>query len=1356
MRAPARPAAALALLLAAACTSERLPTSAVPTDARAPIAAVASADVPAATAAPAALAEPVVIGPVNISADERPDGSDYLDPDAGGGAGVDDGVCDDAPGLDVGARVCSLRAAIQNHNAHPGVVHRITFTVDSVRLSGDVFAASDGTLILDGSRAGGGRTVLQGPWAASSSAMPALMLNVCNSRVAGLVVAGFAGGAIQIVPGSRCAGVGSNLIEDNFLGTDRLGRPLAGGMANAASSGVYLGSPGNVVRRNVIAGFGHGVQIVGPTADGNQVMANVIGLAADTLTPVAGGVGVQVKRGPSGGAAVRRAVVDGNVIVASAEMHAVSISGADSSRIENNRIGINRLGNVFPHAIGISIASAMTSLQRHVVRSNQIAGSRSDGIAIAESADNEVTANVITGVGRDGIAIGGRRTAVTGNRVERSGDDGIQMSTTGGDAVRGNMLLTNGGAGVNARSAQGLVVADNPRIEGNARDGVVIGGAGTVSGNTIAGNGGAGVLVAGAQNLVKENTITANLGAGVAVESPLVPGATSRNTIRGNAISANGGLTGLGIDLGTPGVTPNDAGDADPGANGLQNFPVLTAATTAVAKGTLESTAGTTFQLHFYGSAACDPSGYGEGERYLGAGTVTTGASGSASFTIPLALAPAAGSHLTATATDPAGSTSELSACRAVVVDPPGPPVAVAGGPYVGVEGSAVVFDGSRSYDPTREPITHAWSFGDGSGGTTAGPSKVYAASGTFPVTLVVRDPGGLTGSASTTATIANVAPAVDLRMPAGPLVVGTPLSFPHLVTDPGGAGDAPFTVTIAWGDGTSETRTVTSAAALLDGTACPTFCTTHVYAAPGSYTARMTVTDKDLGTASDEVTVVFANNPPAAVAGGPYVGVEGTPITFSGAGSSDPEKGALTYRWSFGDGTSSTLANPSKAYADNGTYTVTLVVTDPAGATGSATTTATIGNAAPAVTLRALGPTTVVAGTVVSVEGSFTDPGPNDGPWRHFLSFGLAPEGPGSTYAGPGTPIGGGQRYDAPGTYTVRLRVEDRDGASGSAQLTVTVLPNAWSGWQGVGSGMAGAPVLFASPGGRVDLFVRSGDGVLWHRPFVGSWQAWQSLGVVASNPAVTTWGDGRLDVFVRGTDGALWHRLLSGGVWGPWQSRGGAMLGTPAAVAWGPGRLDVFIRGTDNALWHMGWQDGYGWSAWEAQGGGMSADPVAVSWGVGRLDVFIRGTDNALWYKYFQGGWSGWIGLGGALAGAPAAASWGPGRLDVFIRGATDNALWHLGWQQGYGWSAWEPQGGSLTSEPAVVASGVGRLDVFVRGTDSGLHHKYFSGGWTGWFPRGGSLAAGPAAAPRGVGWVDVAALAPDGVVWHKVQTP
>ncbi len=75
--------------------------------------------------------------------------------------------------------------------------------------------------------------------------------------------------------------------------------------------------------------------------------------------------------------------------------------------------------------------------------------------------------------------------------------------------------------------------------------------------------------------------------------------------------------------------------------------------------------------------------------------------------------------------------------------------------------------------------------------------------------------------------------------------------------------------------------------------------------------------------------------------------------MTFSSAGSSDPEGGTLTYSWAFGDGTTSTAANPTKTYTANGTYTATLTVRDPQGATGTSSVVISVGNTAPTVTIN-------------------------------------------------------------------------------------------------------------------------------------------------------------------------------------------------------------------------------------------------------------------------------------------------------------------------------------------------------------------------------------------------------------------
>ncbi|MGW2932990.1 PQQ-dependent sugar dehydrogenase [Streptomyces sp. NPDC001156] len=75
--------------------------------------------------------------------------------------------------------------------------------------------------------------------------------------------------------------------------------------------------------------------------------------------------------------------------------------------------------------------------------------------------------------------------------------------------------------------------------------------------------------------------------------------------------------------------------------------------------------------------------------------------------------------------------------------------------------------------------------------------------------------------------------------------------------------------------------------------------------------------------------------------------------VAFSSAGSSDQDGDALTYSWDFGDGGTSTVANPTHKYKANGTYTATVTAKDPTGRTGSASVQIVVGNTAPKVTLE-------------------------------------------------------------------------------------------------------------------------------------------------------------------------------------------------------------------------------------------------------------------------------------------------------------------------------------------------------------------------------------------------------------------
>jgi streptogramin lyase len=87
---------------------------------------------------------------------------------------------------------------------------------------------------------------------------------------------------------------------------------------------------------------------------------------------------------------------------------------------------------------------------------------------------------------------------------------------------------------------------------------------------------------------------------------------------------------------------------------------------------------------------------------------------------------------------------------------------------------------------------------------------------------------------------------------------------------------------------------------------------------------------------------------PPTANAGGPYTGTSGTAVSFTGAASTDPQSQALTYSWSFGDGTTGTGITTTHTYSGvaaggSTTFTVGLQVQNTSGFTGSASTQATI-----------------------------------------------------------------------------------------------------------------------------------------------------------------------------------------------------------------------------------------------------------------------------------------------------------------------------------------------------------------------------------------------------------------------------
>ncbi|MCW8997231.1 MAG: PKD domain-containing protein, partial [Kangiellaceae bacterium] len=118
-----------------------------------------------------------------------------------------------------------------------------------------------------------------------------------------------------------------------------------------------------------------------------------------------------------------------------------------------------------------------------------------------------------------------------------------------------------------------------------------------------------------------------------------------------------------------------------------------------------------------------------------------------------------------------------------------------------------------------------------------------------------------------------------------------------------------------------------------------------------GNYTVTLTVTDNDGATDSATASVSVTepvNQPPTANANGPYIGTTNSAISFSSAGSTDSDGNIASYAWDFGDGNTSSSANPSHAYPLAGSYVVTLTVTDNDGATASTTATVTVNDQQP------------------------------------------------------------------------------------------------------------------------------------------------------------------------------------------------------------------------------------------------------------------------------------------------------------------------------------------------------------------------------------------------------------------------
>jgi CSLREA domain-containing protein len=397
---------------------------------------------------------------------------------------------------------------------------------------------------------------------------------------------------------------GGNVIQGNYIGTDVTGTLALG---NGDYDGLLILTPNNTIggttlaARNIISGNkGQGIRMQGSEASGNIVQGNFIGV--DSTGTAALGNGTDC-------------------------CHSGIVMHLGAS---NNLIGgsVPGAGNVISGntADGVTIADAGTT--GNIVAGNfigtdvtgtQDVGNAFDGVVMVDGTSENLiggteagAGNVLSGNGANGVAIyqvGTMGNLVQGNHI--------------GSDVTGTLALNNSGHGV----AIAAGASNN-----------LIGGTSSGAGNTIVFNNASGVLLGG------------DAGTG--------------NASLSNSIHSNGDL---GIDLGEDGVTLNDLFDTDGGSNNLQNFPFITDVRSKgkglTIQGILVSAGNTTFQIQFFSNDSCDPSGYGEGQTYLGSAWVTTPPVGRAQFKITLQAPLPNGSFITATATDPVNNTSEFSQC---------------------------------------------------------------------------------------------------------------------------------------------------------------------------------------------------------------------------------------------------------------------------------------------------------------------------------------------------------------------------------------------------------------------------------------------------------------------------------------------------------------------------------------------------------------------------------------------------------------------------------------------------------------------------------------------------------------------
>jgi trimeric autotransporter adhesin len=526
--------------------------------------------------------------------------------------------------------------------------------------------------------------------------------------------------------GIQTFGTSGLTIKNNLIGTD-----ISGTTALANNVGIDIGTSGNTIVGNTISGNGTGVSLYSmSTLSLNVLAGNFIGTTPSGTGAIGNGQGISLRGSAinntiGGNLATARNIISGNNVGVSVFLQT---SGSDS--LIGNYIGLDINGDADGNSIGVNVTGstrgftvgAVDPVTRNIISGNTTAGV---WFNTNQSPGNSLVGNYV-GTSADGLSA---RPNGVGVGVDTATYVNIGDASGGGNLISGNTGAGIALSGVSFSGATHLCTVAGNRIGVDANGGPLP--------NQV------GLLV-GAFTYVRDNVIGGAAGAGNIIRSNAQGGVVLKsgvnNRIQANAIDANGGL---GIDLGGDGVTANDVGDVDSGPNQLQNFPVLTRATSDGTNswfaGTLASSQSATYVLELFTSPSCDASGNGQGATYIGTVTTTTDASGNASFS---AVLPGATGGLvsTATAYNASSGTSEFSACQPIKACP-----VIALAPSMLPDGQA--------------GVAYSQLLG-ASGGST--PYAFAVTNGTLPTGLTLASDGTLSGTPTASSAFAFTVTATD------------------------------------------------------------------------------------------------------------------------------------------------------------------------------------------------------------------------------------------------------------------------------------------------------------------------------------------------------------------------------------------------------------------------------------------------------------------------------------------------------------------------------------------------------------------------------------------------------------------